>query len=165
MHGKKGNYGAIHPNDDVNMGQSTNNVMPCAIKMTVFERNKKLLPEIKKLEKLLKKKSVEFKKTIKSGRTHLQDAVPITLGQEFHAYATMIQKNIVRIQKSSRALLELNTGGNAVGTGINREPKKTLSKPKRFNTVTTSEYYGSNPIRPIIDFGFIAFFGRRGLGG
>ena len=120
---KKGNYKVIHPNDDVNKGQSSNDVFPSAIKMVVVKKIKDLIIALRELKISLSRKAKEFKSVKKSGRTHLQDAVPITLGQEFHAYATTIEKNILRINNNIKYLLELNIGKNAIGTGINTNPK------------------------------------------
>ena len=106
--GKKGDKTLIHPNDDVNMGQSTNDVFPTAIHIAVSNEVKNnLLPSLNKLHLSLNSKSIEFQNIIKSGRTHFQDAVPITLGQEFNGYTIMIKKSIRRIEKSLPDLNEL----------------------------------------------------------
>lgn len=123
LRGQKGNYKIIHPNDDVNMGQSTNNVFPTAIKIVVAKKTQNLIPILTELKISFKRKSKEFKFIKKSGRTHLQDAVPITLGKEFNAYATTIEKNITRINQNIKYLLELNIGKNAIGTGVNTSPR------------------------------------------
>lgn len=119
--GKRKNLGKkiIHPNDDVNRGQSTNDIFPSAIKVSTSIELKNLLKELKNLEQGLRKKGEEFKNILKAGRTHLQDAVPITLGQEFHAYARVIEKDTIRVKEARNFLLELPIGGNAVGTGLN----------------------------------------------
>ena len=109
----------IHPNDDVNKGQSTNNVVPSAIKIASYELSENLLNDLNNLVKALRNKEREFSKILKSGRTHLQDAVPITLGQEFGAYASALEKDIDRITEARKRLLELGIGGNAIGTGLN----------------------------------------------
>ncbi|MFN3528061.1 MAG: aspartate ammonia-lyase [Candidatus Altarchaeaceae archaeon] len=109
----------IHPNDDVNKGQSTNDIIPSAIKISSFLLLKNLKCALKNFENELRKKEKEFKKILKSGRTHLQDAVPITLGQEFGCYAEEIKKDIKRINLVESFLLSIPIGGNAVGTGIN----------------------------------------------
>lgn len=113
---------SVHPNDHVNMGQSSNDVFPTAIRLASLEMLNNLLLTLNFLEKSLRKKGNEFKNVLKSGRTHLQDAVPITLGQEFNAYATSIRKNTVRIKQSVEFVSYLGIGGNAVGTGLNTNP-------------------------------------------
>jgi fumarate hydratase class II len=121
--GAKGDYSRVHPNDSVNMGQSTNDTIPTAIHISACsEIHERLLPTAAKLEKALKKKAKEFDPVLKSGRTHLQDAVPMRLGQEFGAYAHMIAQGRKRIEHASEALLELPIGGSAVGTGLNTTP-------------------------------------------
>ena len=121
--GKLGDKSPIHPNDHVNMGQSSNDVIPSSIhvsaKKTITEN---LLPSLKKLSKTLRKKEKEFDKIIKIGRTHLQDATPITLGQEFSGYLDMIEKSISRLQDAEKYVKNLPQGGTAVGTGINTHP-------------------------------------------
>ena len=118
--GKKGDKSIVHPNDHVNHGQSSNDVIPTAIHISsVLEIEKKLLPELKLLSKSVEKKSKEFKDIIKIGRTHLQDATPITLGQEFSGYYYMLEQSISRVKKNLPFLKELAQGGTAVGTGIN----------------------------------------------
>ena len=120
MHGKKGSKKPVHPNDHVNKSQSTNDVFPTAMHISVAkETNNKLLPSLKKLERELNKKSKEFKNIIKIGRTHLQDATPLSLGQEFSGYQTQLKKCIERIEFSLKEIYFLAQGGTAVGTGIN----------------------------------------------
>ena len=121
--GKKGNYSIIHPNDDVNMSQSTNDVIPTAIRISTIMEIKKLVSELEHLEKSFSKKTVEFDDVVKSGRTHLQDAVSIRLGQEFSGWATNIQKHRNSIFQASNSCLELGIGGTAVGTGLNSDEK------------------------------------------
>ena len=122
--GKKGEYSMVHPNDHVNMAQSTNDTIHVAIHISALESIvRDLLPSLKILYTALRKKSEEFSDIVKIGRTHLQDAVPITLGQEFGGYASMIEHGIARIEKGSENLRELNFGGTAVGTGLNAPPK------------------------------------------
>ena len=120
MHGKKGSKKPVHPNDHVNKSQSTNDVFPTAMHISVAkETNSKLLPSLKRLERELNKKSKEFKNIIKIGRTHLQDATPLSLGQEFSGYQTQLKKCIERIEFSLKEIYFLAQGGTAVGTGIN----------------------------------------------
>jgi fumarate hydratase class II len=120
MNGKKGTKKPVHPNDHVNKSQSTNDVFPTAMHISVAQETiKKLLPSLKILEKELKKKSKEFNKIIKIGRTHLQDATPISLGQEFSGYQVQLKKCIERIEYALKEIYYLAQGGTAVGTGIN----------------------------------------------
>ena len=114
----------VHPNDHVNLGQSSNDVIPTAIHIaanTLIENQ--LIPSLQLLETELEKKSLEFKDIIKIGRTHLQDATPITLGQEFSGYLYMIKNSITRIINTQKLMSELAIGGTAVGTGINTHAK------------------------------------------
>jgi len=120
MGGKKGTKKPVHPNDHVNKSQSTNDVFPSAMHISVaIETRKKLLPSLKVLEKELNKKSKEFKKIIKIGRTHLQDATPLSLGQEFSGYRVQLRKCIERIEYALKEIYYLAQGGTAVGTGMN----------------------------------------------
>ena len=127
LKGKKGTKKPVHPNDHVNKSQSTNDVFPTAMHISVAtETINKLIPNLKLLENTLKKKSVEFKKIVKIGRTHLQDATPITLGQEFSGYYEQLKKSIERINFCLKDILFLAQGGTAVGTGMNT--KKNFDK-------------------------------------
>jgi len=121
--GKRGDRTLVHPNDHVNMGQSTNNVFPSSIRVASLPLAKSLIKSAKALQKTLLKKSRQFDKVIKSGRTHLQDAVPIRMGQVFGAFAYSIEKDIERLNSKLTFISELGVGGNAVGTGINTPPK------------------------------------------
>lgn len=113
-------YGIIHPNDDVNLGQSTNDSFPTVMHMaTVLETQGALLPALGRLEKALEEKCKAFEGIIKIGRTHLQDATPLTLGQEFSAFKTQVEFGIRRIQEGIKPLYALAQGGTAVGTGLN----------------------------------------------
>ena len=125
--GKKGSKKPVHPNDHVNKSQSTNDVFPTAMHIAIaIETNNKLLPSLKLLNKELKKKVSEFKNIIKVGRTHLQDATPLSLGQEFSGYQSQIEESINRVSKALDEIYLLAQGGTAVGTGINT--KKILIK-------------------------------------
>jgi fumarate hydratase class II len=120
MNGKKGSKNPVHPNDHVNKSQSTNDVFPTAMHISVAQETiRKLLPNLKILEKELNKKSKEFKDIIKIGRTHLQDATPLSLGQEFSGYYVQLKKCIERIEYALKEIYFLAQGGTAVGTGIN----------------------------------------------
>ncbi|KPL07032.1 aspartate ammonia-lyase [candidate division BRC1 bacterium SM23_51] len=121
--GRLGDYSLVHPNDHANMSQSTNDTIHAAIYIAAFcEIHERLLPSLRRLEDALRKKANEFDSIVKSGRTHLQDAVPIRLGQEFGAYATMIHLGQQRVQRAADALRELCLGGTAVGTELNTDP-------------------------------------------
>ena len=118
--GELGSKDPVHPNDHVNMGQSTNDTFPTAINIAAVEAAKnKLIPELKKLRDSLQEKSDQFDKIIKLGRTHLQDATPLSLGQEFSGYSSALSHGIKRIEKGLESCYELAMGGTAVGTGIN----------------------------------------------
>ena len=113
----------VHPNDHVNLGQSSNDTFPTSINIAIcMELKEKLYPELNALSKALSKKVLEFKNIIKIGRTHLQDATPITLGQEFSGYLNMIENSLERIKDSEKYVRSLAQGGTAVGTGINTHP-------------------------------------------
>ena len=124
MGGRKGDYSGIHPNDHINMAQSTNDTIPTSIYISALGAvNGELIPALKILQNALVRKSREFSRVVKSGRTHIQDAVPMSLGQEFSGYAEAVRNDIVRIQKAAVSLLSLPIGGSAVGTGINVPPR------------------------------------------
>jgi len=121
--GIRGSRQPIHPNDHVNMSQSSNDVFPTAIHVSSAQAlTDSLLPALRKLAGALEKKSHEFADIVKLGRTHLQDAVPMTLGQEFSGYASMISHGMERIEKAKVSLMELPIGGTAIGTGLNAHP-------------------------------------------
>ena len=118
--GERGDYSRIHPNDHVNRGQSTNDTIPTAIHISALEEiTHRLIPSLERLRDALKQKAQDFDHIVKAGRTHLQDAVPMRLGQEFGGYSRAIDLGIERIKQSATGLQELPLGGNAVGTGIN----------------------------------------------
>ncbi|MEE3393820.1 MAG: aspartate ammonia-lyase [Lachnospiraceae bacterium] len=118
--GRHGEYSSyVHPNDHVNMAQSTNDVIPTAGKMTVLTLMKPLISELKRLEGALKAKSDEFSSIMKMGRTQLQDAVPMTLGDSFGGYASMVRRCRKRLEKSVTEMRSVNLGGTAIGSGIN----------------------------------------------
>ncbi|MEW9698370.1 aspartate ammonia-lyase [Paenibacillus sp. SI8] len=118
----KGNYFQCNPNNHVNMSQSTNDVIPTAIKIAAYRLAEELLITMKALQSSFAQKEHEFDDVIKMGRTHLQDAVPIRMGQEFGAYARVIERDIKRITQASHGLLSVNMGATAVGTGLNAKP-------------------------------------------
>ena len=119
--GKKGDYSVVNPNDHVNCGQSTNDVIPTAGKMTSLRLLKKLKKQLLRLHSALEQKADEFDSVIKMGRTQLQDAVPIRLGQEFKAYSVAILRDVNRMDKAMEEMRTLNMGGTAVGTGLNAD--------------------------------------------
>ena len=122
--GNVGDRKPVHPNDHVNMGQSSNDVIPAAMHVAVFDSiEHRLIPALRKLQKALNLKAAEFDSVVKIGRTHLQDATPIRLGQEFGGYARQVRLGISRLEKLRETLGELPLGGTAVGTGINTHPK------------------------------------------
>ena len=134
--GKKGKYEFVHPFDHVNKCQSTNDVIQTAGKIAITKQIKKLIVEVKKLQNVLNDKAIEFKDVIKMGRTHLQEAVPMTLGQEFKAYATAIGRDLKRLDAAIDALSEINMGATAIGTGINATPtyiKKVVPNIAKFS--------------------------------
>ena len=118
----KGDYTVVHPNDHVNMAQSTNDVIPTAGKLTILKLMPHLLNELEELYSALILKSKEFDHIIKMGRTQLQDAVPMRLGQSFHAYAKVINRDIFRIKEALKEVEYVNMGGTAIGTAINTSP-------------------------------------------
>lgn len=120
--GKLGDYSIVHPNDHVNYGQSTNDVFPTGMRLATLLELEKLYPVLDSLVSALEEKGREFHDILKSGRTHMQDAVPMRLGQEFAAYAGAIRRTKDAIRTASESLRELGLGGSAVGTGINTHP-------------------------------------------
>jgi len=120
--GKRGTYTPVHPNDHVNMAQSTNDVIPTAIRLGALAQLPALLRALDGLAKAFLDKGNAFDQILKSGRTHLQDATPVRLGQEFTAYGHTIERNRRRVAQAAEDLRELGIGGSAVGTGLNVEP-------------------------------------------
>jgi fumarate hydratase class II len=122
--GARGVYRPVHPNDHVNRGQSSNDVVPTAIHLAAVRRIREhLLPGLYRLESALQAKASEFDDIVKTGRTHLMDAVPIRLGQEFHGYAGQVERARRRVTVAGEALREVALGGTAVGTGLNTHPE------------------------------------------
>lgn len=122
LNGDLGDYQIIHPNDDVNMAQSTNDVYPTAGKLTVLKLMPKLVSELERLIDALEVKAGEFNHVFKMGRTQLQDAVPMRLGQSFGAYSKVIKRDVERIKTATEAMRIINLGGTAIGTAINVDP-------------------------------------------
>jgi aspartate ammonia-lyase len=119
---ERGQYEFCHPNNHVNLSQSTNDAYPTSVKIAIINSNKKLIQVLKELIDSFYLKSKEFSNVIKMGRTQLQDAVPMTLGQSFEAYAVTLEEEIERLQQNADLFLEINMGATAIGTGINSEP-------------------------------------------
>ena len=137
--GKKGDYSLVNPNDHVNFGQSTNDVFPSCGKMAALKLISNAQEQLKRLEKALMDKSKEFDAVIKMGRTQLQDAVPIRLGQEFHAYASAIRRDIKRFDNAKEEIRCLNLGGTAIGTGLNADVQYFHRVVKNMSTLTGEE--------------------------
>ncbi len=134
--GQKGDYHLVNPNDHVNFGQSTNDVFPSCGKMAVLKLIANAQEQLHRLEEALMKKSEEFDSVIKMGRTQLQDAVPIRLGQEFHAYASAIRRDIRRFDNAKEEIKSLNLGGTAIGTGLNADVQYFKRVVKNMSTLT-----------------------------
>ncbi|MBI4358565.1 MAG: aspartate ammonia-lyase [Candidatus Omnitrophica bacterium] len=133
---KKGDHTKIHSHDHTNMGQSTNDVMPAALRIAAIKLLREFYPVLNQLQNALQKKANEFRTVIKAGRTHMQDAAPITLGQEFSGYASLIKKRLKRIQESEANLHELGIGGSAVGTGLNTTLSYRSKMIQNLNKIT-----------------------------
>ncbi|MEM2905507.1 MAG: class II fumarate hydratase [Candidatus Bathyarchaeia archaeon] len=139
--GRRGEKGLVHPNDHVNMAQSTNDVFPTVIHVAAVEAlEQELLPALERLADALSRKAEEFKDVVKPGRTHLQDAVPITLGQEFSGYASMVEHGLRRVKNASASLRELAIGGTAVGTGLNAAPPFAELTVDEINALTGLDF-------------------------
>ncbi|WLT31760.1 aspartate ammonia-lyase [Geothrix sp. PMB-07] len=132
----RGEYAFCHPNDHVNLGQSTNDVYPTALRLSTIFMLKSLLEAMDRLKGALHAKGREFSDVIKMGRTQLQDAVPMTLGQEFEAYAVTTGEDILRLQETARLFLEVNMGGTAIGTGICADPRYPETVVEELRKVT-----------------------------
>lgn len=136
----KGSYDIISPNNHANMAQSTNDTFPTSIKVCLSYKGKKLTAALDRLAAELEAKSVEFKDILKMGRTHLQDAVPITLGQEMGSYASAVRRGIDRINHAIDSIHVVNMGGTAVGTGLNAEPEYITKVAEALTEVTGEKY-------------------------
>lgn len=145
--GKKGEYEKVHPNDHVNFGQSTNDVFPTAIRVAIRLYLNELIPVVEKLAKALKAKGVELDDVVKSGRTHLQDAVPIRMGQEFAAYGAAVQKAAERIKAAAKDVEELGIGGSAAGTGLNTHPQYAGKVVKQISNETNVSFRPAEDLR------------------
>ncbi|RKZ00550.1 MAG: class II fumarate hydratase [Ignavibacteriae bacterium] len=135
--GELGSKKPIHPNDDVNKAQSSNDTFPTAMHISAVEEiHRRLIPMVTKLRDALQKKSDEFKDVVKIGRTHLMDAVPLTLGQEFSGYVQQLSNGLERIEAAMPRLNELALGGTAVGTGLNTHPEFAVKATKNIAEIT-----------------------------
>lgn len=143
--GKLGDY-LINPNDHVNMGQSTNDTIPTAIRLGCLWRLDELINAIQQLGAALRTKAMEFDPIVKSGRTHLQDAVPVRLGQEFGAYARAVERDLDRIQRSSEGLRRLGIGGTATGSGLNAHPEYHSRMVTELKRITGLELFTSDDL-------------------
>lgn len=138
---ERGARAFVHPNDHVNMCQSSNDVFPTTIHIAVYESlSKRLIPLVHRLREALEAKQRDFAHIVTAGRTHLQDATPITLGQEFSGYAAQMRQAVSRLKRSSEGLLELALGGTTVGTGVNAHPEFARRAISYINEVTGSAY-------------------------
>ena len=130
--GRRGEKRLVHPNDDVNMGQSSNDVFPTAMHLAAVDALKsRVVPSVHRLRDVFEKKSETFRDIVKIGRTHLQDAVPLTLGQEFSGYTAQLDRGLQHIEASLPHLHELALGGTAVGTGLNAHPEFAVRAARR----------------------------------
>ncbi|MGD8599710.1 MAG: aspartate ammonia-lyase, partial [Anaerolineae bacterium] len=136
----------VHPNDHVNMGQSTNDTIPTAIRLGCLWRLDELTDEIYLLAAELRSKAVEFDDVVKSGRTHLQDAVPVRLGQEFGAYARAVERDAGRIERAAEGLRRLGIGGTATGTGLNAHPEYHARMVAKLSELTSLDLYESDDL-------------------
>jgi len=141
--GSLGEY-RVHPNDHVNMAQSTNDTIPTAVRLGALWRLDELLSTLQKLVEALNTKAAEFDDIVKSGRTHLQDAVPVRLGQEFGAYARAVERDADRIRQAAEGLRRLGIGGTAVGSGLNAHPEYHARMVKKLSERTGLTLYESD---------------------
>jgi aspartate ammonia-lyase len=136
---EKGQYEFCHPNNHVNLSQSTNDAYPTSVKIALIQNNKRLVEVLSELIDSFRAKARDFRDVIKMGRTQLQDAVPMTLGQEFEAYAVTLSEEILRLEENAKLFLEVNMGATAIGTGINAEPGYSESCIKHLRGITGLE--------------------------
>lgn len=134
--GEMGSKKPIHPNDDVNMSQSSNDTFPTAMYIAAAEQLNKLIPEIQKLHDAIDAKAKQFADVVKIGRTHLQDATPLTVGQEMSGWASLVERDIERLRYVTTGLLDLAIGGTAVGTGLNSHPEFGEQAAKKIAELT-----------------------------
>jgi aspartate ammonia-lyase len=160
--GKKGDYSIVNPNDQVNMGQSSNNEVPTAVRVATLMMLSSLLKELSLLEKSFEKKAKEFDKIIKVGRTHLQDAVPVRLGQEFDTYREAVYRGRINLIKAAMELTEIGSGGTATGTGITAHPRFDQFSARHLSRLTglkfratTAHVYLTQSMTPFGNFAAI----------
>ncbi|MGW1118881.1 aspartate ammonia-lyase, partial [Streptomyces tanashiensis] len=132
----KGDYARLHPNEDVNLGQSTNDVYPTAIRIAAIGAARELLKAMAVLQDAFAAKALEFREVVKMGRTQLQDAVPMTLGQEFSTYAVMLEEDRGRLAEAIELIHEINLGATAIGTGLNAAPGYAETARRRLAELT-----------------------------
>ncbi len=157
--GKRGDYQPVHPNDHVNMAQSTNDVIPTAIRLAALARVAPLVAALEDLAAAFEAKGREFDHIVKSGRTHLQDATPIRLGQEFAAYGQTVRRNRARLERAADDLRDLGIGGTAVGTGLNAEPRYPELMVKHLKSGTHLDVrVGRNLVQLMQSMGDVAAF-------
>ena len=145
--GKLGEYAEVHPNDHVNYGQSTNDVFPTAMRVATLLALETVYPELDALAAAFARKGEEFERVIKSGRTHMQDAVPIRLGQEFRAYGVAIEKASEALRQASDGLRELGLGGTAVGTGLNTHPEYRKKAVENLSRISEQPLFPAEDLR------------------
>jgi aspartate ammonia-lyase len=160
--GKRGTYTPVHPNDHVNMAQSTNDVIPTAIRLGALALLTDLTPAFAELRDRLLDKGRELDGVIKSGRTHLQDAMPIRLGQELRAYGLTIERNLRRLRDVAEYLRDLGIGGSAVGTGVNVEPQYPTLMVQHLRRITSLDVReGEDRIQLMQSMGDVAGFSAQ----
>jgi aspartate ammonia-lyase len=156
---EKGDYASCHPNNHVNLSQSTNDAYPTSVKIALIKSNEKLVAVLESLISSFRNKAREFSQVIKMGRTQLQDAVPMTLGQEFEAYAVTLGEEVERLNQNARLFLEVNMGATAIGTGINSEPGYSAIVVKHLRKVTGLEIVlASNLVEATQDTGSFVMY-------
>ncbi|MGY3611019.1 MULTISPECIES: aspartate ammonia-lyase [unclassified Bradyrhizobium] len=157
----RGRYDIIHPNDHVNLSQSTNDVYPSAIRLAILLAHRSLDQELRLLADDLERKGAEFSNVVKLGRTQLQDAVPMTLGQEFTAFAVTVREDVVRLEELVALFREVNLGGTAIGTGINTKPDYARIAVEELSKLTQIRFVvANNLIEACWDTGsFVLFSG------
>ena len=155
----KGDYAALHPNDDVNMAQSTNDAYPTALRLAIILATAPLAHALDDLAYAFKTKAVDFADVIKMGRTQLQDAVPMTLGQEFDAFAATIKEDVARLGEVSALFREVNLGATAIGTGINADPRYAALAVEELARLSGQPMVlATNLIEATSDMGAFVFF-------
>lgn len=156
---EKGQYEHCHPNNHVNLSQSTNDAYPTAVKIALLKANKKLVKVLQNLIDAIRAKAVEFKDVIKMGRTQLQDAVPMTLGQSFEAYAATLTEEIERLEQNVKLFLEVNMGATAIGTGINSDPDYSPKVIKHMREISNPDFVlASNLVEATSDTGAFVMY-------